>query len=343
MRHSKRVGFTLVELLVVIAIIGILIAILLPAVQAAREAARRAQCSNNLKQLGIGCLTHLEKFKKFPTGGWGEMWVGLPQRGNGKKQPGGWIYNILPYIDQQTLHDKGLEGTVPSGTSDPIRWGSAERIQVPVSTLYCPTRRRPAAYPASPTPAGHPEPGRNAAAEPHETGGSGPVIRVGKCDYAINGGTSYNGIGEEVFNGPESLEDAATFDWPDTRGYDGISYVRSEVRASHVKDGLSNTYLAGEKYMDSYAYSSGLDWGDNATAVSGAQEDLVRWSCGDGPLLDQPGVEHCHHFGSAHSGGANFVFCDGSVHLINYAIDPDTHRKLCDRDDLESVDPDEIE
>ena len=102
-------GFTLVELLVVITIIGILIALLLPAVQAAREAARRLQCQNNLKQLALGCLNHEQSQGYLPAAGCGKpmpwLWVGDPDEGFGKQQHGGWFYNILPFIEQQALHD----------------------------------------------------------------------------------------------------------------------------------------------------------------------------------------------------------------------------------------------
>src|SRR5579863_4475370 len=101
---SIRRGFTLVELLVVITIIGILIALLLPAVQAARESARRIQCENNLKQLSLGMLDFESENKRFPSGGWGYCWVGDPDRGlSPPNQPGGWQFQILPYIEQKNL------------------------------------------------------------------------------------------------------------------------------------------------------------------------------------------------------------------------------------------------
>ena len=87
--QARRIarGFTLVELLVVIAIIGVLVALLLPAIQAAREAARRTQCKNNLKQLGLACQLHVDSHKFFPSGGWGDWWVGCPDHGWARTSP----------------------------------------------------------------------------------------------------------------------------------------------------------------------------------------------------------------------------------------------------------------
>ena len=90
-------GFSLVELLVVISVIGLLMALLLPAVQAAREAARQTACGNNVKQLALASLSHESALGFFPTGGW-DNWLGDPDQGFGKAQPGGWVYNILPFV-----------------------------------------------------------------------------------------------------------------------------------------------------------------------------------------------------------------------------------------------------
>ena len=85
----------------VIAIIGILVALLLPAIQAAREAARRTQCKNNLRQIALACLNHESTHKTFPHGGWGWHWMGDPDKGFGRKQPGGWIYQATPYLEEE--------------------------------------------------------------------------------------------------------------------------------------------------------------------------------------------------------------------------------------------------
>ena len=136
-------GFTLVELLVVISIIGILIALLLPAVQAAREAARMTQCRNHLKQIGLAVLDHEQINGHFPTGGWGWSWGGGdPDRGFGLRQYGGWIYNILPYLEQQALHDLG------TGLTDAQKSTmSGQRNVTPLETLICPTRRSVKVHP----------------------------------------------------------------------------------------------------------------------------------------------------------------------------------------------------
>src|SRR5262245_21248983 len=88
-----RPAFTLVELLVVIAIIGVLVALLLPAVQSAREAARRAQCTNNLKQIGIAVHNYDDVWKAIPPGCYHGVF-------------GTWVLHILPYMEQQVLHEK---------------------------------------------------------------------------------------------------------------------------------------------------------------------------------------------------------------------------------------------
>ena len=138
---TLRRGFTLVELLVVIAIIGILIALLLPAVQAARESARRTQCRNNLKQIGLAYLNHHDIHKHFPTGGWGWHWTGDPDRGYNKSQPGGWAYNILPFIEQEGLREQGGGGN--PNVLEPNQMAEAAVVAArALSVFTCPTRRQ---------------------------------------------------------------------------------------------------------------------------------------------------------------------------------------------------------
>jgi prepilin-type N-terminal cleavage/methylation domain-containing protein/prepilin-type processing-associated H-X9-DG protein len=134
-----RSAFTLVELLVVIAIIGILIALLLPAVQAAREAARRSQCTNNLKQLGLGLQNYHDVQQSFPCGCGGTT-QGYPLCNNGRVSP---FIPLLPFIEQQATYTQiagGGNGYPPFG---PPGWSSWPNWNVQVASLLCPSDVRP--------------------------------------------------------------------------------------------------------------------------------------------------------------------------------------------------------
>jgi prepilin-type N-terminal cleavage/methylation domain-containing protein len=106
--HTSRRGFTLIELLVVIAIIAILIALLVPAVQKVREAAARTQCTNNLKQIGLGCHNFESTFKRLPP------LYGGNKDGASLKFPTVWgstTVFLLPYIEQDNLYKKMSAGS----------------------------------------------------------------------------------------------------------------------------------------------------------------------------------------------------------------------------------------
>ena len=314
----RKRGFTLVELLVVIAIIGILIAMLLPAVQAAREAARRMSCSNNLKQIGIAFFSHENAIGHFPTGGWGPNWLGDPDRGTGKDQPGGWIYNILPYMEQMSVY-----GLPADGYRDVVRpqqlLGSQQMCEIPIVTMCCPSRRPASPYPYVLDSSWAPLNGRHGD-------------KVARSDYAANAGD--NNI--FTFARPASYDEAKNFPWSDIGNETGIMCPASTIRISDISDGTSQTYLVGEKHLTIDFYTTGESGGDNHSMYQGFDRDIVRWTtlideCV--PSQDVPGWDNSNNFGSAHAGGMNMAFCDGSVRSINYDIDPQVHQLLGNRHD----------
>jgi prepilin-type N-terminal cleavage/methylation domain-containing protein/prepilin-type processing-associated H-X9-DG protein len=345
--NNSRCGFTLVELLVVIAIIGILVALLLPAVQAAREAARRTQCTNQVKQLALSFHNHHDTYRHLPSGGWWVTFLGYPEYGNGKNQPGGWMYNILPFMEEQALHDIGKGATTVAAR----RAATKQRVQSPFSGMTCPSRRSANLFDFTSSGLNYVD--------------CDPFQQCSKTDYAANAGdmivsepsagvpytvTTYQeGLNNDwkllkwtrvkynngVQSGTESLRDGT-----------GIIYTHSEVSFRRVVDGTSKTYMVGEKYMSTDNYDDGLDAGDNEPAFAGGNADTLRVTAmvttGNIKLAlgtDQPGSSDSkgeYIFGSAHAGGFNMAMCDGSVSLVQFDIDPHVHRVAGHRSDGDS-------
>ena len=327
-------GFTLVELLVVIAIIGILVALLLPAVQAAREAARRMQCVNHIKQLALASLNHVDTHGFFPSGGWGWNWVGDPDRGFGKTQPGPWTYSVLPFMEQAQLWSMG-QGVTNAADKRQVL---SEMNAIQPGGFICPSRRQ-----SVPT-----------GVKPHwSPKNCNKIEESGKCDYAINIGGDATVADYWNFAGPNTILQAEnpSYPWPDPEDldppgkwgqvYNGLCHVRSEIRFADVTDGTSNTYFIGEKYLRPESYngvgasgSATYDTGDNETIFTGFNRDYQR-SGFFPPQQDRPGAVLDSTFGSAHPGVMNMSMCDGSVQTINYDIDPDVHRFNSIRNDGE--------
>ena len=312
-------------MLVVITIIGVLVALLLPAVQAAREAARRAQCTNNLKQIGLAALTHESIHGILPIGGWGAGWVGEPDRGFSTRQPGGWHYNILPYIELRALHNLGAGGD---------EWATRQRVSTPVVGFNCPTRRNPIAYP------------NNLGASFYNflNAGIPEPTQIGKSDYAAN-------AGEADFPPPGQYPAsfAAGDSWTENywaslpgsfKNATGVVFLRSKCRVADITDGASNTYFAGEKYIgsDYYASANG-DYGNDSCWDTGYDWDANRiTSTAYPPRQNHPGYVSFGCFGRRHPVSFGMIFCDGSVQAINYTIDPETHRRLGNRHNGMAID-----
>jgi prepilin-type N-terminal cleavage/methylation domain-containing protein len=338
-RRSR--GFTLVELLVVITIIGILIMMLLPALNSARETGRNAACKNNLTQLGKACLAHEQAQEFFPTGGWGWFWAGDPDRGYGTGQPGGWIYNILPFTEMSNLHDLGR--TAPGVATDNSAKIAAikQMVSTPWPMTSCPTRRRPTLFPY------------NQSTLALNCGGFGPDPgqQVARTDYAVNVGDfpfseygtgpkttsptdGYFSDGNHHRNPPPfaSLGQSSP-DTPLTRCR-GISFEQSTTRKDDIKDGPSQTLLLGEKYLPANAYGNGTTSADNENEYVGMDNDIGRTTCCP-PKEDRWGddTNGPWAFGSAHPNAANFILCDGAVISISYSVDAENFRRMGTRDE----------
>ena len=344
-RFKKRVGFTLVELLVVIAIIGILVGLLLPAVQAAREAARRMQCSNNLKQIGLASHNYEGAFKRLPHGSVDDdpkqvsprrLW----EAGNHRK--GTVLVKLLPFVEQTALYNSldfnfdveaQFNATAPFNTP-----GRVDMRNVAMGIYRCPSDGTS---------------GRVLSQQNHlynysfSIGNSNMQGQFGCNQFTTNSfSTRAAGIlGANLFNNGGNGHGHSG---PYSRA-GGISGVISRcdwsAKFGDIADGLSNTILAGEILPSCHDHHRGGGGWYNTNGQWTATTARINFNtCGKQGVADNQ--SNCNDyrnwntsagFKSDHTGGANFVMCDGSVQFYSESIDYLTYQQMGSRNEGEPL------
>jgi prepilin-type N-terminal cleavage/methylation domain-containing protein/prepilin-type processing-associated H-X9-DG protein len=298
-RHSARAGFTLIELLVVIAIIAVLIALLLPAVQSAREAARRAQCTNNLKQLGLALANYESSNGCYPQG---SFWIQPASLGFAWRHA--WSHNVglLPYFEQGPIFNAfNSNVNIFDVQNDTING-------IGMSTLWCPS-------------------------DPLVSQDYYGYSYFYKLKFKMN---SYGGSLGYFPNYPDARVGNPYNMVPFDSNYqaiqantNGIIYYNSSVKISGITDGTSNTISLGERAFGrldpsiSYCFmwwASGQLCDSMSTTFYPMNVDKKLSNVSDGIAGAQGFSAFLMSFGSFHPGGTNFAFCDGSVHFLKDSI-----------------------
>ncbi|MCI0360682.1 MAG: DUF1559 domain-containing protein [Planctomycetaceae bacterium] len=337
----RRAAFTLVELLVVIAIIGVLVALLLPAVQAAREAARRTQCTNNLKQMGIGAHNFHDTFNKLP--------YNYQKVGTNVWESQSAHYFILPFIEQKPLYDQFqipvtcLPGD-RNGVGDAAMW-SANRngpMMVRINTYVCPSA------PRAPAP--------NATQDGWGGPGSNYGWSQGSRVETIWAGNNLNGmIAYEAERGFRDTIDGLSNTLLASEFLSGTgqnSPAKYPFNVFYSSNGLFNAVVdkdfptQAELTAIGTAAKSGPSKGNNGTLwawYAAGQSTLTtsappNWSFPTAGGDCCPGGAHDWDRGifparSMHPGGVNAVLGDGSVRFVANTVDLLTWQRVGNRQD----------
>jgi prepilin-type N-terminal cleavage/methylation domain-containing protein/prepilin-type processing-associated H-X9-DG protein len=358
-------GFTLVELLVVIAIIGVLVALLLPAVQAAREAARRSQCTNNLKQIVLGCHNFHDTYGTVPnivsytptggggsTGGFGAGWGFLPF--------------LLPYVEQKPLFDTiNFNSNVCCGSlkqvhdaiipafscpSDPLGKGFLSDRGLPTAT--CNDGTGTLTFSGTVTNGIAPVSATVARTRPSSYLGSfgdgfvladtvGYSVGVSGKNYGCGGCSEQSG---STVAGPNCPTPGIGWGGgPDHRGIWDYRNSRPPIRFAQITDGLSNTIMIG--HISSIAAGYDMVWFTNTGSTIGTSLPI---NFNVAPSVQQrafycPGCSltgtpwrgrgfQCHH-----PGGVTVGMCDGSVTFVNQNISQNTFNAMGSRGGGETI------
>jgi prepilin-type N-terminal cleavage/methylation domain-containing protein/prepilin-type processing-associated H-X9-DG protein len=329
-------GFTLIELLVVIAIIAILIALLLPAVQSAREAARRAQCTNNLKQIGLALHNYVSALGVFPPG-----YVSAVDRTvldacnqDNENRAGvdlgtGWAWGslILPYMEQQPVYN-----SINFNLSVAFRANDTCSLTA-LSVYLCPSDPGPSVVPVFSDPPDPANPGTYSASHIVDTLSRGNYVGM----YGLGEICAQSGANDSPNNngaGPLGV-------------HAGVFYRNSSTSVAEIRDGTSQTIAVGERSHNlsyvTWVARSINGWLGKTSPIEGGT-DLFNpspeecWTQIMGPCGLEDGVRtinnpqaHVEDYWSRHPGGANFLFADGSVHFLKSTINPIPWRALATR------------